>query len=73
MEYEIKFKTYSSELETLREALIEKEKSITNLNIEILSIKQGEEQTIYDLRLHYEEMLKLQEVIFLSFFHIFFF
>lgn len=73
MEYEIKFKTYSSELETLREALIEKEKSITNLNIEILSIKQGEEQTIYDLRLHYEEMLKLQEVIFLSLFYIIFF
>lgn len=64
MEYEIKFKTYSSELETLRQALIEKEKSITNLNIEILSIKQGEEQTIYDLRLHYEEMLKLQEAYF---------
>jgi len=62
VEYEIKLKTYIHELEELRISFNDREKNITNLNIELTSIRQGEEHTINDLRIHYEEMLKYQEV-----------
>ena len=62
VEYEIKLKTYIHELEELRISFSDREKNITNLTIQLTSIRQGEEHTINDLRIHYEEMLIYQEV-----------
>ena len=62
VEFEIKLKSYESELNELRVSFEEREKMISSLNIEISSMRQGEETTIIELRTHYEEMLKYQEV-----------
>lgn len=62
VELEIKVKSLVEEIDVYSLKLREKEDMITRLNIDISAKGQGEEQTIIDLRLHYEEMLKYQEV-----------
>lgn len=62
MEYQIKIRSFEEELEIWRIQLKEKEAYISKIEIEISAHKQGDEQTISDLRFHYEEMIKYQEV-----------